>query len=189
MAPGVVNIGNAATARTKGLEFETQARLSDEFTVSGSVSYLHARYRDYPGASVPNALRPFVNMLPNYNAATNTVNASGNTLTNAPSFSFNTSAQYTQPISIGEVYGRAEYAFSSRVYFDPANTRVESQGRYGLLNLSVGYISLDKSWSVAVVAKNVLDKEYYTSIFASGFVPAGLSGAPRTIQFRIAKSF
>ena len=189
LAPGVVNIGNAATARTKGLEFETQAKLTDELVVSGNVSYLHARYLDYPGASVPSALRPFVNTLPNYNAASNTVNASGNRLTNAPDFSFNVASQYTRSTSIGSVYGRAEFSFQSRIYFEAANAPIMSQGKFGLLNLAVGYTSNDGAWTAAVVAKNVLDRQYYTSAFASGIVPAGLSGAPRTVQLRVSRNF
>ena len=189
LAPGIVNIGNAATATVKGLEFETTAKLTDRLTFSGNASYLDARYDTYLQASVAQSLRYFVSSLPNYNAATNTVNASGNRLTNSPRFSFNMAAQYTQPISIGSVYARAEYSHQSRVYFEATNSAVESQNSFGLLNLSVGYTSTDANWTVAVVAKNVTDKEYLVSAFGSGLVPAGVSGNPRTVLLRIARKF
>lgn len=43
-------LSNAATATTKGVELSLQGRVSSRLTLSGSASYVDAKFDDYPGA-------------------------------------------------------------------------------------------------------------------------------------------
>jgi len=146
LAPGVTSINNAPTATIDGVEFEAVARPTAGLRLSANASYLNARYGSYLQAQVPNSSYYFIAQGPGYNAASNTYNASGNRLTNAPRFSSNLAAQYTMSTSVGEVYGRAEYYYQTRAYYDPSNVKILSQGPYGIANLAVGYHAVSTMW-------------------------------------------
>ena len=189
ISPGVVAIGNAATASVKGLEFETSAKPLRDLTLTANYSLLNARYRQFDNASVPKALVSYVAADPRYDAATNTFDASGNRLNAAPKSSFSGNAQYDFDLLRGRGYLRGEYYWQARASYDPSNAPIISQKPYGLVNLSIGYDDRAHGWGVQLLARNVLDKQYLIAIAASGLVPAGYAGAPRTIAFTVTKKW
>jgi iron complex outermembrane recepter protein len=189
IAPGVVSIGNASTAIVRGLELETTVRPLPGLTLTLNPALLDSEYDRFTNAAVPSQLRSYVAGAPQYNAATVTYNASGNKLDAAPKFSASASAQYEHSVVRGLGFIRAEYYWQSRAYYDPSNAPIMSQGPYGLLNLSVGYEDPEARWSARLIAKNVTDKEYLTTVAANGIVPAGLAGDPRTVILQLTKQF
>ena len=186
---GVVMVNNAADARNKGVELELQARPTPRLLLTANAAYLDAHYQTFASASVPNALRYFVSSLPQYNAATNTYNASGNQLNNAPKVQLQGSARYGVPVASGEVYVQGSAAYQARSYFDPSNVSVMSQAPYTVANLALGYDSDDGKWTAVVQAKNLFNKGYFITTYATSLVPAGVSGTPRVVVLRVARRF
>ena len=188
IGPGLVSIGNAASAAAKGVEAELTAKPTPAWKLTTNLTYLSATYRTFAAASVPQALVPFVSSSPDYNATTGTFNAAGKTLDAAPRYTAFVAAQHNWELgNQGSIYGRAEYHWQDRVYFDPSNASVMSQGAYGLVNLSTGYSTADGLWQAQLYAKNVTDKGYFISIAANGVAPFGLVGAPRTFGIQVTR--
>ena len=192
LAPGVVNISNAANAKVKGLEVELIAKPVDGLTLSSNMSFLDAKYSSFPCAPIPNGLVGTVtatNIASCTPAGTSTINAAGFTLNYAPRFSTLEALQYDIPASFGTITARAEYSWQSTSYFDATNSILLSQKGYGLFNLALGWRSNDKAWQAQVLVRNVGDKQYINSGSAQGFPPGGRAGAPRTVSFTISRKF
>jgi iron complex outermembrane recepter protein len=189
IAPGITSIGNAATARIKGLELETTAKPVQMLTLTANYSILDARYRRFADASVPSVLIPYLVGNPRYNPATGTYDASGNRLNAAPSSSFTGSAEVQHSVGIGKAFLRGEYYWQARSYYDPSELSIVSQKAYGLVNVSAGLRSLPGDWSIEVLGKNITNEQYLISIGTNGVVPAGQSGAPRTVLVQVAKNW
>jgi iron complex outermembrane receptor protein len=187
LGPGTVTISNAASATVKGVEAEFTAKPIPSLALTANLSVLDATYSSFPLAAVPVALVPFVENSPNFNAKTGTYDAGGNYLDNAPRFSASVIAQYTERMSsLGSIYEQAEYSWRDRTYYDPSNANIMSQGAYGLVNLSLGYVSLNNHWTGRLFVNNVTDKQYLTLTLASSVVPTGVVGVPRTFGITMA---
>lgn len=189
ISPGNVQIANAATATVRGLELETEAKVTPRFTLSAKATWLDAKYNSFRGALVPNALVPFVTGDPRFTAGVNTYDASGNRLNNAPQLTYVLSARYGMPIGSGEGYVTADYFHQSDANFDPSNAAILREPGYGLLNLSVGYDSADGLWNTQLLVKNVQNRDYFVLRAANGLVPSAPSGAPRTVTVSVMRRF
>ena len=190
IAPGVVAIGNAASATVKGAEFEVTAKPIPALLLNANYSLLHSRYDRFTNASVPGLLIPYVKGSPSYSAATNTYDATGNSLNSAPKSSFSGSAEYDVTLAGGgTVFVRGDYYWQDRVYYDPSNASILSQKPYSLVNLGIGLNSADKLWRVELIAKNIADTHYLITVAANGLAPAGLAGAPRTIACQVSRNW
>jgi iron complex outermembrane recepter protein len=187
IGPGLISIGNAASASAKGIEVELSAKPTPNWQFTTNLTYLQATYSTFSAASVPEALVPFVSSSPNYNAAAGTYNAAGKTLDAAPRYTAFVAAQHNWELSQGSIYGRAEYHWQDRVYFDPSNADVMSQGAYALTNLFAGFNTPDGTWQAQLYVKNVADKGYFLTIAAAGVPVDGQSGPPRTFGVQVSR--
>ena len=181
LSPGNTFIDNAKAAKVKGLEFEAIAKPLPGLTLTGNASVLNARFGSFTNASVSAGVAPFVTGNPLYTPAGGTFNATGNRLTAAPHLSTLIAGEYDQPIANATLYGRAEYSWQSRTYYDATNVAILSQPSYGLLNLAVGYRAPESRWRLQALLKNVTDKQYLITAAAPGSVPTGHAGPPRTL--------
>lgn len=189
LSPGVTTIENAATARVRGAEIETSFMPLSGLRITANYALLDAEYDDFPDASVPTGLIPYLASSPSYNPTTGTYDAGGNTLNAAPSWSFNASAQYDFEIGGGTAFVRGDYFTQGRVYYDPSNVLVMSQGRYELVNAAIGFTNKRDKWSLELVAKNLTDEQYLFSLNSISAVPTGIAGAPRTFAVQVTKSW
>jgi iron complex outermembrane recepter protein len=189
IGPGITAIGNAASARVNGGEFEIVAKPTSRLQLSANLSLLDATYQSFTKASVPSTLAPFLVGDPNYNPTTGTYNASGKRLNAAPKDSYSLAAQYNQPLGEGEVFGRVEYYWQDRVFYDPSNALIMSQAPYGLTNVVLGYNPPGKSWNLELIGKNLADTHYLITTAANAFTPAGFAGAPRTMMIQASVKF
>jgi iron complex outermembrane receptor protein len=181
LAPGFSSITNAASAEGKGVELEIKARPLPHWQISANGSYLNATYSSFQNASPPTTLDPFLIGNPRYNATLHTFNATGNYLDQAPKFTALVAAERDWNLDFGSIFARAEYSWVDRVYYDPSNLKIFSQGPYGLVNSFVGYDSKDGHWSAELYCKNITNKEYFMTMAGNGgAILAGLAGAPRT---------
>jgi len=198
LGPGTVAIGNAASATVKGIEAEITARPTPDWQLTANLTYLDARYNKFPASSVPAVVAPYVpaNLLINANppgspaAPTFVFNASGKTLDAAPKYTVFVAPQRDFTLRNGAgAYVRAEYYWQARVYYDPTNVAVQSQGAYGLVNAFVGYNSADHLWQTQLWGKNLANKGYFITTAANGNAPSGLIGAPRTFGVSVTRRF
>jgi iron complex outermembrane recepter protein len=151
---------NAATAKVNGVEFETNYRPINSLTLSGYLSFLHARYDKFTGydSAQPN--------LPS-------VVFNGNALSEAPDWRGHLSAEYRWSLPDGTLALRGEGDYSSRYYFTPANLALLSQGAYAKANLFLSYTT-HANWQVTGFVRNVTNKITVTN----GFVLAADLGTP-----------
>jgi iron complex outermembrane receptor protein len=189
LSPGNIEIGNARSARVKGLELETLAKPIPGLTLTTNVSLLDAAYGPFANASVAAGILPFVLSDPRYNPTTTFFNATDNRLTDAPRVSGLEAAQYDYALSNAAIYGRVEYSYQSKTYFDPTNVAVLSQGGYGLWNTAVGYQSAGSPWKFQALVKNLTNKQYLITAAAPGSIPTGDAGPPRTVWITAARQW
>jgi len=189
LSPGVLSIGNAATATGKGVEAEITAKPAPEWRITFNATALSAKYSSFPDAVVASGETSYLVGNPNYNAATGTFNAAGKSLNQAPKFTAFVAAERDWDIHAGTISARAEYSWTGRVFYDPTNIEALSQGAYGIVNAFLGFDTVDGKWTAQLYGKNLTDKEYFVTMAAEGAFPSGLVGSPRTFGARLGYHF
>jgi len=178
---------NAASAAVKGLEAELAGRPVPSLELHANIAYLDAQYDSYPGAQFKASPMPF--------------DASGQYLNDAPKWTFTAGGTYTYDTdTIGSFFAGLDFHFQTTEFFSPANGGVNGisgyqakQGSFGLLNARVGWTSDDRLWNVAMIARNLTDRQYITS--SADYGGPGLStivgrpGDPRTFVLQASRKF
>lgn len=191
-------VENSTSATIKGVEFEAEANPIRGLRLTGAVTYLDATFgffcnNDplYPTAPTsPSCVgaRRDGELLP-----PGAVQLEGNTLTQAPRWQSNLSAQYGFPITDSlNLTARVDYKWQSRTYFDIYNNRQNSQAAYGLVNGSVELSSQDRAWALLAWVRNAADERYISQGSAgSGATPAvtGSLGLPRMYGVTLTRQF
>lgn len=176
-------IENSSTAKIKGIEFEAEVAPVTGLKLTGAVTYLDAKFGFFCNN---NPLFPNVATDPSCAGVTRggaplppgAVNLQDNRLTQAPEWQFNTSAQYTTPISRDfEMTARADYKWQSRTYFDIYNNPYDSQSAYGLLNATLAIGTRDKAWALTGWVRNGFDKRYVSQSSAGSGANAAITGS------------
>jgi iron complex outermembrane receptor protein len=166
LAPGSLSIRNAANAKNKGVELEIAATPVKGLELTANLAALDAKYSSFPDAPAPRGA--------------GIVDATGNHLIQAPSYTANLAAQYTMPVRDGDsTFLRAEYSYIGKQFFEPTNDVNQMQAGYGLVNLSAGYATSDNRSQITAWVHNVGDIQYVLATVA-GPPYAGVVGAPRT---------
>src|SRR5471032_952628 len=165
---------NAGNVQSRGLEVEVTARVTHELMLGASGSFNDVKYLDYKDAPCP----PEINAI--------SCDLSGrHALVNAPRLIGNVSAQYTQVLTDNvEAYYNANYAYRTSVYGTLDASLYSRIPSYGVGNLSAG-IKVKYGlthWDISLWAKNVSDKQYYTSTWNTSFgAYNAVIGTPRTL--------
>ena len=174
----VTEIRNAASAKVDGIEAEIRLALGNHLTLDGFGSYNHARLSSYT------AVNP---ALPSQNP-----DLSGNLLSNAPKWTGKIGAEYSTPVSNGNLTLRGEMFTSSRVYFSPFNNLTNSQKPYTLFNANIRYEG-DSDWYASLFMSNITNRLVKSgSIVSSGAVGAFIAAQylpPRMYGIKIGKRF
>ena len=104
------------------------------------------------------------------------MNLAGNTLDNAPEFSFRAGVNYDLPIAMpGKINVRGELSWQDRVYFTEFNNADATQAPYALINAGVTYTSEDKRWTIDVWGRNLTNH----FIFSNNIITAPLYNSVR----------
>ena len=154
---GVVNILNAGAAAIKGIDLDTQYRITHELRAHLSAEYLDAHYTSYP-----NAAYIYQNPDPPYgNTEVVTKSATGNDVVLAPRLSFNGGFNYGLESSIGLFTLVGNYAWNSGFAWDADN--LYWQRSYGLLDASLNFDLLGHDqWQFQLWGKNLTGQRYMT---------------------------
>jgi iron complex outermembrane receptor protein len=160
IAPGVIDISNAATATIRGVEAETTWRAAGSVELGGHLAWLSTNYDHYLAVGTGGL----------------TGDVAGNSLSNAPTWSGRLWLQWRGAIGGALLAARAETRAQATVFFTPFNDEVQRQRPYGLLDLSAQLRTRSGHWSVAVFARNLTNEDYITGTFSSP--PPAIGGRP-----------
>ncbi|WP_082697612.1 TonB-dependent receptor [Novosphingobium fuchskuhlense] len=161
---------NVGKADVWGLEAETTIRPAEGFTLDGSLSYLHFKYKDTGTTNVP-----LTNVTPY-----------------TPKWNWSFGAQYDYALKAGKISVRFDGTYQSSIFteaFNGADNLVD--GRF-LGNAKVTYTSPDKAWQLSGEVQNVFNKYYYNTIedvkSSLGAITAN-PGLPRTWALTLKRTF
>ncbi len=193
------NVTNAGKAKINGLELEALARVTDAFTVSGMVSFIDAKYKEW---IVANGLT---------GAAARLINvASGAEFQNTPKKSANLTATYEwrQPIagrdggfslSSGISYKdkiyQAEFVRLTGVAALDATVpqnQMLAQDAYSVWDAGLTWTSKDRNLQVGLIGRNLTDKRYKVAGYPfGGFfnTVTAFYGDPRLVKGTITLRF
>lgn len=151
--------GNAASAKSTGIEASLAWIISDQFSLNASAAYQDAKYEDYPGAACL-ASQPLTECNPAIPSSVAANNIAGKPLPYISDFSGNVQLNYTQDLwndlvldSVLAVTGRSEY-FDS----DNQSPTYGLQKGFAKVDLRVQVAPQDERWHVALVGKNLTDE-------------------------------
>jgi len=166
-------VGNAGETISQGIEVDGRWMVTEGLTLGGSVAYLDAYYEDFTGATCtvsqgqdplnnPGCLDPDGN---NLTAPLTALNPGGQDLSDetlyfAPDWSANLNASHVMPLGDNlELRSSLDINYTDEYYsaldLDP-NTVHES---YTKVNARIAIASVDDTWSVALIGKNLTDKD------------------------------
>lgn len=132
--PGLI-FSNAATARIRGAELEVEAAPARGLTLSGSIGYNDATYRQFGPQT-------------------------GNVLPYAPRWTGN--AAMTYEARLGDAYSliaSADAGIRSRIHFDPYQLNLTSDAPRALLNTRLSYGTADDGWRITAYILNLTNQD------------------------------
>jgi iron complex outermembrane receptor protein len=147
---GILTISNAANAKIYGLDTDVTAAVTDNLTLSGGLSVVRARYKNFNGAAISTPLPSGGNSIISGSAAGNRVQAT-------PDWTLNLAADYTVPIGGDELQIHADY-YHNDGWYPEADNRVR-QPSYDLFNASVAY-HFDDRYVARLWARNLTNVAY-----------------------------
>ncbi|HKX77410.1 MAG TPA: TonB-dependent receptor [Novosphingobium sp.] len=169
---------NAASARGKGVEFTADWAVTPNFRLSGGISYLDAKYRDFENA------QSYAPAASGYGNDTIVIpNRRGDRLIRAPKWSGNVMADYSQVIPAGEIGANASLFFTTSYGVDPLGLVWQSGFATvgGELSFAPSAIS---GLRLVAWGKNLTDKRYFSGGQANALGTQISWAEPRTIGVR-----
>jgi outer membrane receptor protein involved in Fe transport len=180
-------IDNAAKAIIQGLEIEMTALFPTQTVLSVGASLTSARFTEFPNAiSNPN----FDSM----NSRSGPRAFSGTDLhpANTPLVTANASLSQEINLSWGTLTPRLDYSMRTRSFNNVRNSDRTRSNKVGVFNARVSFALHDAKWSVALVCRNVFDREYLVNgvdlLDAFGFA-SGQFGPPRDFYIEASYRF
>lgn len=176
-----VVVNNAAQATLQGIEVEGVFFLTEEFSVSGSFSYLDATFDEYFNVDVADV-------------AAGLQDLSGRHLPNTPKHSFTIAPEYRVDVAdYGTLTLYGSYYWEDRVFFEPFNNLPYSQPSVGQFDLGASFASADERWKLTVYGKNLGDKRVFDMVSVGSAAIGGDGRAnlakPRTYGARLEFNF
>ena len=153
---GVVT--NAGKARFQGVEFEANGRLArdmatagDMLTLSASLGYIDAKYKEYITNVTIGGVSSPVDV------------ARYRKVQNTPEWTMSGSLGYSAPVGDGRVALNTGLSYRSKTYqFEIPNPYLDQKG-YALWDASIVYTAPSDRWTLGVYGKNLANKRYKTS--------------------------
>jgi outer membrane receptor protein involved in Fe transport len=159
VSPTVIYV-NGAGAEVYGADFEIEARVTRNLTVSAGLSLLHDRFTSFPDADfyLPQTTFPFGNVVV-------TGSAAGNRLPVTPDMTFNLNLHYEQPTSSGTWLADAGYYHNSGWFGQPDN--ILRQRAYDRIDAAIGWRSSNERFAIRLWAKNLTDRAVASALAAN----------------------
>lgn len=159
-ANSIVQTINAATARNYGGELELEGRITPEFRVNLSASYLNAQFTQFCNAYYGSAFPARAGI--SYSACptdAGLVDLSGKRLPNAPRFTFGGGFNWDIPLAgDSRISINGDLKWQSKVYFTEFNNRDAEQGAYAMANAGITWHAPDDRYSIGAWVKNITNE-------------------------------
>jgi len=156
---GISTIYNAASAKIHGVDLDVTIAPVSDLTLTGGLSWIHARFGDFPGAVISTPQVPNGTTILGGNAV-GTGDAEGNRLPLTPDWTVNLGADYSVLLPRGRVALSANYFHSDGWRAEPDN-RI-GQDPYDLVNASATWFidDDDENYSLKLWGKNLSNEAY-----------------------------
>ncbi len=177
-------IYNGARAHVYGLDVDLDAKVTEQLSLNGGISYLHSRFVDFPNA----VSSSYVPSPTGYAITLFRTSAKGNTLPYSPDLSYNISLDYKIPSNIGPFAFDITDSYSSAYFAESDN--LLKQRAYHFVNMSLAWQRPDQRFGIRLFANNLLDKAVASQFgsLATGY-EADYPQAPRTFGVKFQASF
>ena len=191
-AGNLIQLVNADKANAIGFDLDVESLVTDNFLVELGVGYNDTEIDD-PNLRVATCGA----LLADFSQACTPLDrvdadgfafVDGNALPNAPEWNVNLRAQYTIPMSAGELYFAADYMYQSEMQFLLYETvEFDSGGTYEL-GARAGFAHASGRWDVALFGRNITDEENLKGVIdfnnLTGFVnDRRIIGATLNVNF------
>jgi iron complex outermembrane receptor protein len=179
--PGENLIANAASARMYGLEADAQWRLTHELTVNAGLDLIHARYVNFPNATVqvPTVVNEVVCLCGNTQTE---VDASGKPLLRTPDYTVSLGPDYRHEFAQGTLDLSGSLFWSGKFTLTP-DARVY-QNAYVNLNAQASFEPAGSKVTLSVWGKNLTNNTIISEAAINPPVDAVGYAPPRTYGFR-----
>jgi iron complex outermembrane receptor protein len=147
-------IDNAGRAHVKGIELEAIATPVSGLRLNAAATFTKAEYDEY--VTINNR---FAGAAPGCDPVTRLCDFAGNRLVQTPKYTLNFGAQYAFDTGFGQVTPRIDVFRSGDLFFLSANSPLERQEAYTLVDLSVIWKAPGDRWTVEAFVRNVGDKD------------------------------
>ena len=146
-------IFNAADARVKGLELQTEWAATPELRLNAAMAYNDAKFRSYPNGSC----------WPGQTLAQGCVNASqdltGTRLPRAPEWEIHAGFSYDTPVSTNLMVGLSgDVSYRTKYKTQENQAPYAVQDGFALWNAGLRVYSADDSWELAFIGRNLANK-------------------------------
>lgn len=184
-------VGNAAEAKSEGLEADAVVLLAESLTLKASFAYLDASYDSFPGAACT------AQQIETSAGGDCVQDLTGAPLQFSPEVSANLALDYFTPLTDQlELQMGIDYMYSDEFEVENDQDPLTTQGSFDKINARIALAGNDGLWSVAILGKNLTDEK--TSFFG-GDVPLGGIGfrgsyfqfieAPRSFEIQAQYQF
>lgn len=153
------SVGNAAEARSQGVEVDGRWRAASWLTLTGAVAWLDAEYTDYVNAPCP--ARPAATPYPScvLRGTVLVQNLTGQDLIFAPEWKGSFGAEVEFDVGESMVFGgRLSTDFTSSFYMVADNDPLDRQDGYAKVDLRLSLADADGRWEVALAGRNLTDE-------------------------------
>ena len=171
-------LANAESVRSRGAELEAAWVPLEGLRLTTALGYNDATYRSFRNSPCGTE----------WAGVATSCDLTGKPVSGAPRWSGTVRTDYSHALGGRGLqgYGGLEYTFKSSSYYTSDDSLYSLIDSYGLVNLQVGVRADSGRWEVALWARNLLDKDYFTAlnapaggVFGTGYV-VGTVGDPRT---------
>jgi len=182
-------VGNAAAARSQGIELDGRIMLTEKLLLIGSMAYLDYEFKDYEGAACP----PKVTL----DTGAVTCDLSGESNTFAPELSASITLDYITPLSDAfNLHVTMDTAYRSERFVEATQEPLMEQDSQVNVNARIA-LEAD-NWMLALVGKNLTDNDDIgyssaTPVSGSALLQAptysGYQVNPRTVAIQAKYNF
>ena len=174
-APGtfVARLRNVGSVRSRGVEVDGAARVTENLRFDVSAAYIDAEVTDFPNAPCYNgqtAAEGCRDLNPSPTVLTGVQDLAGKRLTNSPKFKYSIAGTYDLdlPNLPFNAAISGEWAYRTAVNFALGDNPRQEQEGYGVFNGNVSFESSpDSRDRVTVFVNNLFDQHYATTISPS----------------------
>ncbi|MBP7339742.1 TonB-dependent receptor [Niveispirillum sp.] len=159
------DVVNAGQVRSRGVELETNFRVTRDLRFNASGAYTDTIYSQFADYYLP-CPDPLIGTAECFTfEGAPYINLEGRRPPRSPKWQFNIGTDYTTEVADSgfELLLNATYRWRSEFNFSVDQDPRLIQGAYGVVDLSAGLRSPDGDYQLTLYAKNLFDKRYYSS--------------------------